>query len=113
MGSMRDFVSWAKEHATPIDRDADPSRFDDLSPLKEIVGGARIVSFGESQHYTREFNRLRSRLFRFLVTQMGFTTFVLEVGLVEAKKTHDYVLGLHDDAEGALNRAEFTGGSNS
>ena len=101
MGSMRDFVSWAKEHATPIDRDADPSRFDDLSPLKEIVGGARIVSFGESQHYTHEFNRLRSRLFRFLVTQMGFTTFVLEVGLVEAKKTHDYVLGLHDDAEGA------------
>ena len=110
MSSVEHFVRWAKKHAIPIDPDADIDAFQDLEPLKEIIGSARVVGLGEGHHYTREFNRFRSRLFRFLVTEMGFTTFVLEVGLVEAKRAHDYVLLLHDDADDAFMNVNQTFG---
>ena len=95
------FVSWAKQHAIALDPEADLDDFDHLQPLKSVIGDARVVTLGESHHYTREYNRFRSHLFRFLVAEMGFRVFVLEVGLVEAKATHDYVALKHDDTQRA------------
>jgi erythromycin esterase-like protein len=96
------FVAWGREQAVPLNADADLGDFSDLMPLKSVIGDARLVGHGESHHYTREFNRFRFRLFRFLVAEMGFTTFALEVGFVEAKVAHDYVAGRHDDADAAF-----------
>ncbi len=100
--SLEHFVEWAKAHASPINVDALIDDIRDLDPIKSIVGDARIVGFGESQHHVGEFSRMRSRLFRFLVNEMNFTTFVFECGVVEAKAAHDYVLGVHDDADAAF-----------
>ncbi len=100
--SAEAFIAWGREHAAPLNPDADLDDFTDLMPLKDIIGDARFVGHGESHHYTREFNRFRSRLFRFLVAEMGFTTFALEVGFVEAKIAHDFVAGRHDDADEAF-----------
>ena len=102
MQSAKTFVAWARDHALPLNPDADLDDFSDLRPLKDVIGDARFVGHGESHHYTREFNRFRARLFRFLVAEMGFTTFVLEVGFVEAKVAHDFVAGRHDDADDAF-----------
>ncbi len=101
------FVGWAKAHASPIDLKKDIDDFRDLEPLKQIIGDARIVGFGESQHHIAEFNRFRSRLFRYLVNEMGFTTFVFETGVIEAKGAYDYVLGTHDSADDAFMSFEW------
>ena len=99
---LKHFTKWAKNHVVPIDPGARNDEFSDLVPLKEMVGDARVVGFGESQHYVAEFNRFRSRLFKFLVTEMDFTTFAFECGVVEAKTTYDYVLGVHDRLDDAV-----------
>jgi erythromycin esterase len=100
--SSRHFVEWAKARATPILSDNVVDDVSDLEVIRSIVGNSRIVGFGESQHHVGEFNRMRSKLFRFLVSEMNFTTFVFECGVVETKAAHDYVLGLHDDADAAF-----------
>lgn len=92
------FVDCARGQALAVDGDSDDGS---LPPLASVVGGTRVVGMGESQHYVGEFNRFRSRLFRHLVHHHGFTTLVFECGVVEAKCTHDYVLGLHDDRDRA------------
>jgi erythromycin esterase len=100
--SPKRFVKWGKRRASPIISDAAANQIRDLDPIKLIVGDSRVVGFGEDQHHVGEFNRMRSRLFRFLVSEMNFTTFVFECGVVEAKGAHDYVLGLHNDADAAF-----------
>lgn len=100
--NLKHFIRWAKEHAVPINPTASNDDFRDLAPLKEIIRDARVVGFGESLHYVGEFNRFRSRLFKYLVREMNFTTFAFECGPIEAKCTHDYVLGVHDRFDDAV-----------
>ena len=52
-----------------------------------------MIGLGESHHYTRDFNTFPSRLFKYLVERRDFRVFVLECGLAEAKRAHDFVLG--------------------
>ena len=42
--SSDDFVKWARQAAVPIDSVEPGSSFDDLQPLKQIVGRARLAS---------------------------------------------------------------------
>lgn len=100
--SLAHFVRWAKVHASPTNVDAAADDIEDLGPVRSIVGNARIVGFGESQHHVGEFSRMRARLFKFLVSEMNFTTFVFECGVAESKAAHDYVLGVRDDADAAF-----------
>jgi erythromycin esterase len=100
--NLKHFISWAKEHAVPINTAASKDDFSDLAPLKEVIGDARVVGFGESLHYVGEFTRFRSRLFKYLVKEMNFTTFAFECGPIEAKCTYDYVLGVHDRFDDAV-----------
>ena len=95
---LQAFVVCARQEAMAIDGDSDDGA---LPSLATVVAGARVVGMGESQHYVGEFNRFRSRLLRHLVCHHGFSALVFECGVVEAKCTHDYVLGLHDDRDRA------------
>lgn len=45
---------------------------DDLEPLRELIGPARVVGIGETAHFVREYGLLRHRLVRFLVERTGF-----------------------------------------
>ncbi len=65
----------------------------DLEVLREIVGDARVVFLGESAHWVSEFCRLRDRLTRFLVREMGLSAFVLESGLPEGLAVDRWVRG--------------------
>jgi len=87
------FVEWAKKNAVSISTTQPGSGFDDLMPLKGIIGDARVVGFGESIHTAHEFNELKVRIFEFMVREMGFTAFVMESGLTNGKLVYDYVLG--------------------
>jgi erythromycin esterase len=61
--------------------------------LGALIGHARVVAVGESAHGVREFYQLKDRLFRYLVSEHGFTAFVLESGFPEALAVNDWVLG--------------------
>ncbi len=66
---------------------------DDLEPLRDLIGGARVVGVGESAHHVREYQLLRHRITRFLVERMGFTVFALESGFSEGLATDRWVQG--------------------
>jgi protein-L-isoaspartate(D-aspartate) O-methyltransferase len=62
------------EAAEPIgDIDAE-----DLGPLLERIGDARVVLLGEATHGTSEFYRMRARITRELIMKRGFTMVAIE-----------------------------------
>ncbi|MGC0370599.1 erythromycin esterase family protein [Microbacterium sp. SLBN-111] len=84
-------TSWLDAHAHDL-RGTDPDGpDDDLEPLLDIVGDARIVAIGESMHRVHEFLDLRHRIFRFLARRAGFTALVIESGFPEGLAVDDWV----------------------
>src|SRR5262245_50963020 len=49
------FVDWTRKHAIPLKTVEAKHGFEDMEPLKKVVGDARIVALGEATHGTREF----------------------------------------------------------
>ena len=52
--------------------------FSDLRPLRRRLDGVRIVQLGESSHGAAEYNRVKTRLVRFLHEEMGFDVLAFE-----------------------------------
>jgi hypothetical protein len=90
-------VEWIANHAVRLDTTEAGHGFDDMQPLKKIVGDARIVSLGEATHGTREFFQLKHRMVEFLATEMGFTIFSIEANLPEAYRLNNYILNGEGD----------------
>ncbi|MEX0654385.1 MAG: erythromycin esterase family protein [Phycisphaeraceae bacterium] len=77
------FTAWLREHATSL-ASLDPDvPLDDLEPLQELVGDARVVAVGENAHFIHEFALARRRILRFLVERCGFTIVAFEHGFSE------------------------------
>jgi erythromycin esterase len=83
---------WVAEHAIPLKTVEAGNGFDDMQPLRAVVGDARVVALGEATHGTREFFQLKHRMLEFLVTEMGFTVFAIEATMPEAFDVNEYVL---------------------
>ena len=66
---------------------------DALAELARVIGDARVVCLGESAHWVSEFARIRDRVTRFLVRELGFTALVLESGLPEGLLVDRWVRG--------------------
>lgn len=93
-------VKWIAAHAVRLKTPEAGHGFDDMKPLKKIIGNARIVSLGEATHGTREFFQLKHRMLEFLASEMGFTIFSIEANMPEAYRLNDYVLnGTGDPAK--------------
>src|SRR5258708_3480016 len=88
---------WIRSTAIPLTSPVAGHGFDDMQPLKKVVGAARIVSLGEATHGSREFFQLKHRMVEFLATQMGFTIFSIEANMPEAYKLNDFVLNGNGD----------------
>jgi erythromycin esterase len=100
-------ISWLRQAAVPL-RGSDPAgALDDLAPLRAMVGDARIVGLGEATHGTREFFRMKHRVLRYLVEEMGFSTFAIEATYAEANRLNDYVLNGVGDPEVLLSNLYF------
>lgn len=93
---------WMRKHAIPLKTVEPQGPLGDMMPLKKAVGSARIVAMGESTHGTREFFKLKHRMFEFLVEQMGFTVFALEAIQPEARSVNEYVQNGVGDPGAAL-----------
>jgi erythromycin esterase-like protein len=85
-------TDWIRSHAIPFTTTEAGHGFDDLQPLKPIIGSARIVSLGEATHGSREFFQVKHRLLEFMATEMGFSVFAIEANMPEAYRLNDYVL---------------------
>ena len=82
---------WLLANTIPFDTSAPDNGFDDLMPLKEIIGDARIVALGEATHGTHEFFQMKHRLVEFLIQEMDFSLFAIEAGWTEAQLVDEYV----------------------
>jgi|GEM_PF-2955583 len=65
--------------------------FEDLEPLREMIGDARIVGLGEGTHGTHEFQAMRNRLVKFLVAEMGFSVIAFETSGYSTKAADHYI----------------------
>lgn len=93
---------WIRGNAIPLRTVEAGHGFEDMRPLKKIVGSARVVALGEATHGTREFFRLKHRMLEYLVTEMGFTVFGIEASMPEGFDVNEYVLKGDGDPGKAL-----------
>jgi len=100
-------VDWLRSVAAPIVTDEAGHGFEDLRPLKAMIGDARIVSLGEPTHGTRECFQFKHRLVEFLASEMGFTIFSIEANMPEAIRLTDYVLRGEGDPRGLIKGMYF------
>src|SRR5690606_16545940 len=77
-------VAWLRDEVVPVARTTPGTDLEDLEPLGQMVGDARIVALGEGTHGTREFFQLKHRILEFLVQRMGFTHFAIEARWAES-----------------------------
>jgi erythromycin esterase len=87
------FAAWVRDHAIAADTLDPHADLDDLEPLGEVIGDARVMALGENAHDVREFELLRHRLLRFLAERCGFTIYALEAPFNEAHVTDAWVQG--------------------
>ena len=100
--SYEQVIEWVANHAIPLNSVLAGTDNNDLQPLKDIVGDARIVSLGEPTHGNREVFQLKHRMIEFLVMEMGFNLFALECPFGEAYDINRYVVDGIGDPEKAL-----------
>ncbi|MEU5260969.1 erythromycin esterase family protein [Amycolatopsis sp. NPDC021455] len=101
-----DITGWLRDNMVRLRTiEPDDAGYDELEPLRDIVGDARVVAVGESTHRVHEFYQLRHLVTRFLAERMGFTAFAMESGFPEGWAVCDWVLG----GDGDLDRLLHTG----
>jgi protein-L-isoaspartate(D-aspartate) O-methyltransferase len=66
----------------------------DLTPLLRRIGDARVVLLGESSHGTAEFYRMRDRISRELIQNLGFSFVAIEGDWPDAARIDHHVRGL-------------------
>jgi erythromycin esterase-like protein len=71
-------TGWIRHNATVLDTVDPAAPLDDLAPLGQSIGDAKIVGLGESTHGAAEEETLKLRTLRFLVERMGFRSIAWE-----------------------------------
>jgi erythromycin esterase len=84
-------IGWLKSAARPFATEQAGSGTADLAELGRIIGGARIAAFGEATHGSREFFRMKHRAFEYLVETLGYTHFLIEATMPEARALDRYI----------------------
>jgi erythromycin esterase len=100
------FTGWLAAHAVPLTHLDPEAPLEDLEPLREIVGDARVVALGENSHFIDEFSLLRQRILRFLVERCGFSVLAFEYGFSEGFPLEAWAQGQGTDDDLSAHLAE-------
>lgn len=100
-----DVVAWIRQNAVPAECLPGAEGTDDLVALTRALDGVRVVGMAEVTHGTKEFYRLKHRLLRHLVTELGFTVLAIEGSHSSAQVINDHLLNGTGERPAAL--AEF------
>ena len=100
-------VSWLSGAATSLTTTDPTLPLTDLEAFGQMIGSARVVGLGEGTHGTREFQRMKHRMLRYLVEQKGFTQFAIEASSPEAEDINRYVLTGQGDPTRLLSTLRF------
>ena len=95
-------TEWLQANGIPFDTVEPETGLDDLMFLEDLVGDARIVALGESNHGTHEFFQLKHRLVEYLVEEMGFDLLAVEANWPEADLVNDYIRTCEGDERSLL-----------
>ena len=82
-----------QDNAIPLTSVDAGQGFDDLQPLKPLLSGKRIMALGEATHGTSQFFRMKHRLLEFLVIEIGFRHFGMEVSPADGRLFDEYIQG--------------------
>ncbi|WP_063013837.1 erythromycin esterase family protein [Nocardia kruczakiae] len=96
---------WLRNHAVPLTHLDPDDPVDDLEPLREVIGDARVVAIGENSHFITEFKQMRQRILRFLVERCDFTVLAFEYGFSEGFPLDAWAQGAGTDDELATHLA--------
>ncbi|MDT0401120.1 erythromycin esterase family protein [Streptomyces edwardsiae] len=108
-GHRTSHVIDAIEHSAHTLRSTEPEgSLQDLHALGRMVGDADVVGLGEATHGSRDFFRMKHRVFRYLVEEKGFRTFSLELPWSSGLRVNEYVLYGKGDLD-RIAREEFQG----
>lgn len=88
---QKNIVKSIQSQANPL-KTIEPSKpFEDLKPLKKMIGNAQYVGLGENTHGSSEIFTMKFRLVKYLVTEMGFTNFAMEEDWGNGLKLNEYI----------------------
>jgi erythromycin esterase len=87
-------------------QDAEPTRdFTEFTPLDTVLAKAQVVGMGEGTHGTREFFRMKDRLFRYLVQKHGHQTIAFEANFGRAVLVNRFIHGQNSQSTGLASAA--------
>lgn len=93
---------YIQQNAVSLDTNYQSDDFSDLVKLKESLQGARIIALGEATHGTHDFQAIKFRMFRFLVTDMGYKLFGIEANFAACRVVNNYILNGAGDPKQAI-----------
>jgi erythromycin esterase len=79
-------AAWLQTNTVRLSAIDPNASLDELEPLRDLIGGARVVALGEGAHFIEEFWTVRQRLVRFLHEQLGFDIVAAEFDVDEAEE---------------------------
>lgn len=82
---------WVRNHVIELATIDPDAPLDDLEPLREVIGDARVVALGEGAHFIEEFWTVRRRLTRFLCEHLGFRIVAAEFDLREGDDLQEWL----------------------
>lgn len=85
--------AWITSHGARQSHLDPEAPLDELEPLANLIGDARVVALGECSHHVAEFYQVRHRILRHLAEHHGFTVLALEAPFTEAGAVSDWVHG--------------------
>ena len=89
--SRPDTRDWIVANSFAFSSDDPSAPLAELEPLRAKVGNATMVGLGEGTHGTREFQRMKHRLIKWLVSEMGFSHFGIEASFSSAFMFDHYI----------------------